>query len=343
MNTMIDRWIYTLAVLGVVLLLAGCNRPPPGTFETPEQAIQAMADVIGTHDTRRIEQIFGPGSVEMFESGDEDADRENGERVKAMIAAGVAFEDYDDHTKIALLGDQQWPVPIPLVQENGRWRFDTANGREELLNRRIGHNELATLSTLHEIVEAQREYFAAGRDGNPPAYAQRFLSTEDRQDGLYWPSEDGAEPSPLGDLLADSEITSRQGPQPFQGYFYRMLKSQGSNAPGGAKDYVGVEGLMQGGFAVIAWPAKYANSGVMSFQMNQRGIVYQKDLGADTETAAAAITAFDPDASWTPTGDTDVDEEDDEAEPETEPLAEAEPAADPAAAAPEQSGADGEQ
>jgi hypothetical protein len=291
------------ALLTLLLLFSGCARQDPGLFDTPEAAMQAVADLIGHYEEPRVEAVFGPGSAELFRSGDNDADRADGDRVKAMIEAGVEFEDFDANTKIALLGDDAWPWPIPLVRDGEGWRFDSAAGREELLNRRIGRNELWTLTALHEFVDAQREYRSQPRDGNPPAYAQRFRSTEGKHDGLYWPAVDETDLSPLGELLAESDTWGPE-PHPFHGYFYRILTGQGASAPGGARDYLDASGLLTGGFAVVAWPAKHGNSGVMTFITNHRGLVYEKDLGPQTEQAVAAIQAYDPDASWTPTGDT---------------------------------------
>ena len=303
------QWLFrgmyrglTLAILS--LLLASCTAQDPGLFATPEAAMQTVAGLIGKGDEEQVEAIFGPGSVDLFRSGDDKADRADVERVKGMIEAGVEFEDFDENTKIALLGDEAWPWPIPLVRDGEGWRFDTAAGREELLNRRIGRNELWTLTALHEIVDAQHEYRSQARDGNPPAYAQRFRSTDGKHDGLYWPSEDGAERSPLGDLLAESEAEAKgPEPHPFHGYFFRMLTSRGPSAPGGALDYLDENGQLTGGFAVIAWPAKYGNSGVMTFITNRRGMVYEKDLGPGTEQVVAEIQAFDPGPGWAPTAD----------------------------------------
>ena len=298
------QWIIgSVMLLTLFLLLPGCARKDPGLFETPEAAVQALDALIGQNDDAQIEALFGAGSADLFRSGDPDADAEDGQRVKAMIAEGVAFEDFDESTKLALLGADQWPFPIPLRHEEGGWRFDTASGREEVLNRRIGRNELWTLTAMHEVVDAQREYRSQGRDGNLPAFAQKFRSSEGKQDGLYWPSDDESNGSPLGDQLADSENWSEEL-HAFHGYFYRIMTRQGPNAPGGEQDYLdAASGLLTNGFAVIAWPAKYGNSGVMTFITNHRGLVYQKDLGADTEQAVAAIQAYDPDESWTPTGD----------------------------------------
>jgi Protein of unknown function (DUF2950) len=292
-----------LAVILLSVLVSACSKQSPVVFDSPEAAIQELASLIGKSDVKRLEEVFGPDSADVLLSGDPDQDREDYARVGEMIEASVEFEDFDENTEIALLGDEGWPWPIPLVRDGDGWRFDIAKGREELLNRRIGRNELWTLTALHELVGAQQEYVSEPRDGNLPAYAQKFRSTEGKRDGLYWTTEDQEELSPLGDLLAESDAWGPE-PHPFYGYFYRMLTSQGENAPGGATDYLDDTGLMTGGFAAVAWPAKYGNSGVMTFVINHRGIIFQKDLGADTEQAVTAITSFDPDDSWTPTGDT---------------------------------------
>ena len=298
------KWTLGVATL-LCLHLAACSKTTQGpvVFETPEAAVSELAALIESHDDARIEAVFGEGSLELFRSGDEEDDRQDIERIKAMIETGVAFEEYDESTLIALFGDSEWPWPIPLVHVESGWRFDTASGREELLNRRIGRNELWTLTALHEVVDAQREYLMDGHDGNPPAYARRFLSSEGRRDGLYWPTEEGQALSPLGGLLAESDVAQAKPPEPFHGYFYRMLLSRGPNAPGGERSYIDDQGLMTGGFGVVAWPAKYGNSGIMTFVTNQRGIVYQKDLGENTELEVEAIQSFNPDESWIPTPD----------------------------------------
>ncbi len=293
-----------LAMLALLILLAACKRSDPGVFDTPEAAVQAMAELVGQQDDQALEAVFGPDSAELFHSGDAAADAEDAQRVKAWIEDKVEFEEFDENTRIALLGEDAWPFPIPLVRDGDGWRFSTTEGREELLNRRIGRNELWTLAALHEVVEAQREFYARQSDGQPHAFAARFISSEGNKDGLYWPDEDGADPSPLGDALAESEASrSNDEPQPFHGYFYRILTEQGAGAHGGAYDYRNDDGLLTHGFAVIAWPAKYGNSGVMTFITNHRGLIWQKDLGENSATIAEAITAFDHDSSWTPAGD----------------------------------------
>jgi len=292
-----------LGILVLMVVLSACKQQQStAVFDTPDAAIQALSELIGNNDEQRVEQVFGPGSMDMFRSGDADADRKDFQRVKEMIGEWVGFEDFDEDTKIALLGDDAWPWPIPLVKAGNGWRFNTEEGREELLNRRIGRNELWTLTSLHEIVEAQREYWSEPRDGRPRAYAQRFLSTEGNHDGLYWPADDGSDLSPLGESLAGSENWEKE-PRPFQGYFYRILTRRGENAPGGQLDYRDADGNLTRGYAVIAWPAKYGNSGVMTFMVNHRGLVFEKDLGADTGLVAAAIDSYAPDSSWSPTDD----------------------------------------
>jgi hypothetical protein len=200
--------IAVIAGIAVLLLcLAGCSQPAPGTFDTPEEAVQALHDVIGSGDDRRIEELFGPGSLDLIRSGDAADDRRASQRVKEMIAEKVEIDELDEDTVVALLGKEAWPLTIPLVRRDGRWRFDTEAGREELLNRRIGYNELSTLATLHEFVDAQLEYAEIGRDGNPPAFAQRFRSSEGLRDGLYWEPVEGEPLSPIGDLLAEAQIS----------------------------------------------------------------------------------------------------------------------------------------
>jgi hypothetical protein len=291
-----------------VLILAACvacSRPPAGTYASPEDAVQAIADLAGTGDTAKAEEIFGAGGAELLRSGDEAADREDALRVKEAILEKVAFEDDGETTKIAVFGNDGWRFPFPLVSENGRWRFDAKAGEEELLNRRIGRNELEALASLHAYVDAQREYSSQSRDGKPASFARRVWSSEGAHDGLHWAAADGEEESPLGPLFAEAALegASEAGPQPFNGYYFRILEAQGKNAPGGEHGYLDDQGVMTRGFGAVAWPAKHGNSGVMTFQVNQQGIIFQKDLGAETETAAAAITAYDPDESWAPTPD----------------------------------------
>jgi hypothetical protein len=309
MNHSMKRIAFGM-LLAAGMFAAGCAQQPVEPkaeeavqlFETTEAAVQALHDLIGAKDRAAIERMFGAGAVELFSSGDPHQDREDFQLVKEMIAAGVAFDEPDAETRIPLFGADRWPWPIPLVRTEGGWYFDTAAGREELLNRRIGRNELSTLSSLHAVVDAQEEYASEGRDGNPPAFAMRFMSTPGKRDGLYWAPVEGEPVSPLGDLLAESEYTSGSR-EPYHGYFYRILTGQGASAPGGAQSYLDERGMLTRGFAVVAWPAKYGNSGIMTFLINHRGIVFQKDLGEDTYAVASAMSSYDPDVSWLPTAD----------------------------------------
>jgi hypothetical protein len=300
-------YVFLPALLGAVVLctLAACAPAPAGTYSTPEEAVQALADLAGSGDMKKAEEMFGADGVELLKSGDPAADREDALRVKSMIAEKVAFEDLDEKSKAAIIGNEAWSFPLPLVLEDGRWRFDAVTGREELLNRRIGRNELGALASLHAYVDAQREYMAAGRDGKARSYARRFRSSEGAHDGLYWEVAEGEEESPLGPLYAGAakDAVQTAEPQPFHGYLFRIVEGQGKNASGGERSYLDKKGLMTRGFAAIAWPAKYGNSGIMTFQVNQQGIIFQKDLGEETDAVVAAIKAYDPDESWHPTGD----------------------------------------
>lgn len=305
MNLQIKRSYIFPVVLFILVLVNACDQQQSSVvvFDTPEAAIETLSELIGQPDDNRVEQVFGAGSLDMFRSGDTEADSEDFQRVNELIGQWVGFEDIDDNTKIALLGEVAWSWPIPLVREGNGWRFDTDKGREELLNRRVGRNELWTLTSLHEVVEAQREYRSESRDGNPPAYAQRFRSTDGKRDGLYWTADDESEQSPLGEFLADTEAPEDEN-RPFHGYFYRILTRRSANAPGGEMDYLDENGLLTRGYAVIAWPAKYGNSGVMTFMTNHRGLVFEKDLGLDTAQVVVAIDSYDPDPTWSPTEDT---------------------------------------
>jgi hypothetical protein len=296
--------LTTIAAGGLLLatLLSACGQSSQQVFDSPDAAIQRMSELIGQYDHDQIERVFGQGSVEMFSSGDTEADREDFYRVKEMIQEAVAFEEVDEDTRVALFGNAEWPWPIPLVRDGEGWRFDTEKGQQELLNRRVGRNELWTLTALYELVEAQREYRSKSRDGNPPAYAQRFRSTEGKHDGLYWSTEDGSELSPAGRFLAKSDARD-ESPEPFYGYYYRILTRQGEQAPGGDRDYLDENGHLTRGFAAIAWPAKYGNSGVMTFVVSNRGLVFQKDLGLKTDEIVQKIDSYNPDSSWDPTDD----------------------------------------
>jgi hypothetical protein len=276
------------------------------SFAAPEDAVSALKSAIASRDAGALREIFGPEVNEL----------KNPDLVQAtneLEAFGAALMetnrlDFTSDTNCELeVGANLWPFPVPIVKMNGKWFFDTDAGKEELLNRRIGRNELDVLSSLRAYVDAQREYASKYRDGaDVLQYAQRLASTPGHQDGLYWPQDNGAEESPLGPLVVGAQAEGYRmqlkGQQtsrvPFHGYYFKIITRQGSDAPGGKYDYV-INRHMIAGFALIAWPADYGNSGVMTFMVNQQGRVYQKDLGPETEQLAPAITEYNPGSGWT--------------------------------------------
>jgi hypothetical protein len=269
------------------------------SFKTPEEAVDALVSAAKSHNRKGVLSVLGPDAVDIVSSGDEVADRSDRDRVLEAHDAKhqVVMEGPDK--AVLVLGNQDWPFPIPLVRKDGAWRFYTAAGREEILFRRIGRNELSAIQAILAYVDAQHEYAEQGISGNG-VYAQRIVSRPGTKDGLYWPAQTGEEESPLGDFAASAAAEGyRTGQQrvPYHGYYYKVLTRQGPSAPGGALDYV-VRGKMVGGFALVAYPAQYGNSGVMTFLVNHQGTVYEKDLGPQTPGIAAGMTAFNPDGTW---------------------------------------------
>jgi hypothetical protein len=274
-------------------------------FSTPQEAIGALANAANAKDREALRALFGLATDELVAADQVQATNELDQFVAAFNQTNRVVPA--SATKCVLeVGANRWPFPIPLVKKNGRWSFDTEAGKEELINRRIGKNELEALQTVRACVDAQREYAARDRDGDEVLeYAQRLISTTDSKDGLYWPPELDGEISPLGPLVAEAQVQgydvrSREGnpePRPFHGYYFKILMRQGKHAAGGKYDYI-INGNMIGGFALVAWPAHYGESGIMTFLVNQQGKVYQKDLGPKTSKLAAAMKAYDPDAGW---------------------------------------------
>lgn len=272
------------------------------SFPTARDAAKALVEAARADDAKALGEILGPGSEDLISSGDEVADKRDRTNF-------VAAYDQQHHLissgpgKISLtIGDAGRTLPIPIVKTGDHWTFDSAAGKQEILYERIGQNELDTIRVCRALLQAEREYKQAGHDGNPPgAYARRLKSEAGKQNGLYWDTPAGEAPSPSGPLLAEAASDGyNSGPgrhQPFHGYLYRILASQGPHARGGARDYL-VDGKMTRGFAVVAYPVEYGASGVMTFMVNQHGAIYQKDLGADTPTEARDIKAFDPDSTW---------------------------------------------
>jgi hypothetical protein len=274
------------------------------TFAAGEEAVDAFITALKADNNSELLAIFGDDANELIFSGDPVLDRF---RRKIFVEAYEEQHrlDTDANSLILVIGQNDWPFPIPLIKQQQRWIFDVATGKEEILRRRVGRNELHTIQTLLAAVDAQREYATKDRDGDGLLeYAQKFRSDPNSQNGLYWETGEGEEVSPLGVLVARAkrggyqEKDPNEAPQPYLGYYYRMLTGQGENAAGGGFDYL-VKDNMIGGFAVIAYPAEYANSGVMTFIVNHDGVVYQKNLGENTEEEAAKIMLFDPDKTWT--------------------------------------------
>jgi len=273
------------------------------TFGSPEDAANALGAASRASVVKALESILGPGSARGIRSGDAVADRRGRERFAQAYAEASKVERQGDAKAILMIGKDEWPMPIPMVKGKDGWRFDARQGGEEVLNRRVGRNELSTVQVMLAYVDAQREYYLRNpRNDKLLHYAQKFGSVPGKRDGLYFPTKAGEAPSPLGPLFTKAKAAGygkdEDGlPDPYYGYRYRILTRQGPDAPGGAYDYV-VQGRMIGGFALIAWPASYGNSGVMTFIVNHEGVVYEKDLGLGTATAVGKITRFNPDKSW---------------------------------------------
>ncbi len=272
------------------------------TFSSPEEAVKATVAAAKNNDDKELLAIFGPAAKELIFSGDPVADKQRRGRFIAAYDEKNRLSTEGENT-ILIVGKQDWPFPIPLVKKGQSWIFDTEKGRQEILNRRIGENELFTIQTLLAIVDAEREYAMKDRDHNALLeYAQKFISDPGKRNGLYWETKEGEEPSPLGPIVvqAKSEGYKKQksgGPPPYHGYYYKILNAQGKAAPGGAYSYL-VKGKMIGGFAVIAYPAEHGNSGVMTFIVNHDGKVFQKNLGKNTAPVARNIKAYNPDSTW---------------------------------------------
>ena len=271
-------------------------------FSTAEEAVQTVIKATKANNKTELLSIFGSGAEDLFSSGDKVADRRARQLILVALNEKWSLASQGPNTKTLIIGNEEWPYPIPLVKDKTGWRFDTAAGREEILYRRIGRNELNTIKTCLIYVKAQNEYAQKGHDGKAAElFAQKLASEPGKQDGLFWKSGPGEELSPLGGFAAEASsegyTRSDSGPTPFHGYVFRLLKAQGPAAPGGAKNYVS-NGEMKDGFALVAYPAEYRNSGVMTFIVNQDGIVYEKDLGEKTTQVAGQITEYNPDKSW---------------------------------------------
>jgi len=307
------RWGFRALALAALtmtlcLLLVSCKpAPPPGMFASPEQATEALVAAFRKHDVAGLAQLFGPGSEAILDSGDPIADKlDRAEFVLAYDKKHALIAD-DENTRTLQIGDRDWPLPVPLVRKDGFWRWDGAAGAQEIVYRRIGENELNIIQVMQTYVAAQLAYVAQAHDGQTAGlYARKLMSSPGTHDGLYWPAAEGEPESPIGPLIAMAGGEGYSAPTagasetaPYHGYHFRMLLATGPAADGGARDFL-VDGKLTGGFALLAYPADYGNSGIMSFMVDQNGVVFQSDLGADTAKVAAAITAFDPGEGWVP-------------------------------------------
>jgi hypothetical protein len=297
-----------VAVLVALFIVAGGAHAASSqrSFGSPQEAVDALLAAVQGRDAGALVAVLGPARESIF-SGDRIADRAAAERFAARYRTKHAIVVDGDRATLTV-GEDDYPFAFPLVRSGAVWRFDTDAGKDELLARRIGENELAAMQVLLAIADAQREYAAQDRNGNGiREYATRIDSRPGKKDGLFWRTKDGEAQSPLGPLLArasaEGYTREKKGPTPYHGYFFRLLEGQAASAKSGALDYT-IRGRTIGGFAAVAYPANYGNTGIMSFIVNQDGTVYQKDLGRDTLSAGHGMRRFDPGPGWSPVSTT---------------------------------------
>ncbi len=297
--------VTAAAALGAALMFAaaGTEAQTQAKFANPDEAAKALLQALKTNDLAGLQTLFGRGAMEKVASGDPVSDRNDRDVIARAMEQSWRWQSAGVGRMELIIGDEQWPFPAPLVKTGTEWQFDAEAGKNEVLARRIGRNELRVILLCRAYADMQRDYASQPRDGKPAGtFAARIRSSPGLHDGLYWPAQLGERPSPLGDLAAEAAAEgyeqNKTSSSPFWGYYFRIVTAQGEAAPGGKRSYV-VNGDMRDGFALVAFPAKYGSSGVMTFIVNQDGIVYQKDLGADTLNQAAGLTEYNPDKSWT--------------------------------------------
>ena len=295
-----------VAMVAVAITAAATPAPAQRSFATPQQAVAALVAATRSGRAAALARVLGPAGVPLIRSGDPVVDRDARQRFVAAYDREHRIELQSSGKAVLIVGAEHWPMPIPLVRTASGWQFDTAAARREILDRRIGRDELAVIQVCRAYVEAQLRYASlAARSGARSEYAQHFMSRGRRRDGLYWPTSPGKPQSPLGPLVAEARAagyapgTGRRRPHPYYGYYFRILSAQGPHAPEGARSYL-VDGHMTGGFALLAYPATYGDSGIMTFIVNQDGIVFEKNLGPQTARKARQIVQYDPDSSWKP-------------------------------------------
>ncbi|HEY7112139.1 MAG TPA: DUF2950 domain-containing protein [Thermoanaerobaculia bacterium] len=305
------RIVLTLALFAAAGFAAAASpsaAPASGAkgFDTPKQAADALVAAVEKDDVDSLLTILGPGGKDVVSSGDPVEDKNNRAAFAKKAHEGMNVEQDPNHPKrmLVVVGSDRWPLPIPIVKSGNKWHFDAAEGREEILARRIGGNELDAIEILRGFVDAQHEYAEELHDGSKVhQYAQKMISSPGKQDGLSWKNADGTIGGPVGELIAKAiaEGHTKKG-EPYNGYYFRVLTSQGAAAKLGARNYI-INGMMIGGFAAMAWPANYGVTGIQTFLVNNDGVVYQKDLGPETPKAAAAIQTYNPDKTWIVTED----------------------------------------
>jgi len=288
--------------VGLLMLPVSAQEGKQKAFGSPEEAVKALAEAVQAGDMKGMMAILGPDGEGIISSGDEVADKNTRERFVKVYQEKVDFVKEREGRVSVIMGNDHWAFPIPIVKRGESWVFDTRAGREEVINRRVGRNELNAIQVCRAYVEAQREYASTDRERDGIIqYAQKLWSDPYRRNGLYWEVAEGEAPSPMGpDVAQAAEKGYTKGGDkrfPYHGYYYKILKGQGKSAPGGAYQYV-INGHMVAGFALVAWPAEYGVSGVMTFVVNQNGMVYEKDLGPKTEALAKAMTLYNPDRTW---------------------------------------------
>jgi hypothetical protein len=299
------QWANLSKLAAVAILLTACfptrsmaQQPGQKTFSSPEDASNALVTAAQSNDGKALLDIFGPDGKQLVSSGDDTEDAESRANFVRRYQQMHRLAKEPDGTTLLYIGAENWPTPIPLVNQGNLWYFDTQAGKNEILYRRVGRNELSAISVCQELAAAQKEYYSTQHN----EYAKEISSDEGQHNGLYWKAAEGEPQSPVGPLVASAfakgYAKSQAGaPAPYRGYYYRMLTRQGKNGPGGAKSYI-VNGKMAEGFAFVAYPAEYRSSGVMTFIVTADGVVYQKDLGEKTDVIAKAMKEYNPDSSW---------------------------------------------
>jgi Protein of unknown function (DUF2950) len=305
------RSYLCLSAVVIIVISAGGGASPSSaadikqkSFASPEEAVTALVSAIRADNEKEMLSIMGPGGKELISSGDETADRTGRQKFLKAYAVMNRIEKASAGKMVLHVGKDNWAMPIPIVERGKRWVFDAQAGKEEILDRRVGRNELNVIEVLHAIVAAQYAYADEDRSaGGCGQFAQRIISTPGKRDGLFWEAKEGEETSPLGPFIAraaqEGYASETEGItlSPFHGYYFKIVKGQGKNAQGGAYSYV-VKGKMILGFGLVAYPAQYGNSGVMTFMVNQGGVIYQRNLGKDTVRIAKAMKVFNPDNTW---------------------------------------------